>query len=224
MSDSIYTSLAGALVSQTRLDTVASNLANASTPGFVPERFTSRVEEGQTLPSSGTSLDSSSGARVVTGRSLDAVADGGAFFVVDTVRGERLTRDGSLHQSADGTLVNGHGDAVLTDSGPVQSEFPMTLDADGTVRAEEGPLGRLLLRRLTEESDASREGFNLLRVDDAEDVLDPSIQVGALAVSPISEVASMVEVITATRAVEAYRQAIQASDESERKAAGIGRI
>src|SRR5579871_1979779 len=99
--DSGMYAAATALVSRTQaLDTIANNLANASTAGYRAEKniFSSVLADAsgsgsgsvleQTINSfgimSGTMLDNSQGALQKTGNDLDVAIQGSAYFVVQT--------------------------------------------------------------------------------------------------------------------------------------------
>src|SRR5689334_16431974 len=126
--------LAGAGAKQLlhRQDTIAHNLANASTNGFradldafraVPLRGNdatlnnSRVYVDETTPG----FDLSPGTMQATGRNLDIAIEGDGFIAVESRNGgEAYTRAGSMDVSVDGTLRTRSGLAVQGDGGPIQ--------------------------------------------------------------------------------------------------------
>lgn len=144
MSKGIYTALSGAMAQSARLDTIANNLANVSTPGFkrdgqlFREYLTSYEKEPGTItvprvPASiesfydmqggdkayvdpnGTFTDFEQGSLKQTGNRLDLAIEGDGFFQVNTPDGIRLTRVGSLNVDSEGRLVTKQGQAVLRD-------------------------------------------------------------------------------------------------------------
>ena len=54
-----------------------------------------------------------------TGDPLDAAIDGEGYFVVQTPRGQRYTRNGAFGLNATGQLVTSSGDVVLGTTGPI---------------------------------------------------------------------------------------------------------
>ncbi len=232
MADGIYTSLAGALSSERRIEAISSNIANASTPGFMPERFFAHADpqpaagDGATLPRAASQIDLSSGPLEKTGAPLDVAPANGAFLVVETPNGERLTRAGSLHQDAEGVLVSDAGYPVLSDRGTLRSPLPMSITPEGLVSADSVELGQLRLMQVVDPAGVTREGANLLAFEPeaAVDVVEPVLTVGALNRTPLSAIDSLVDVIVATRAFEAYQQSIKAQDEAERKSTNLGKI
>lgn len=149
MSKGIYTALSGALAQNARLDTIANNLANVSTPGFkrdgqiFREYLTSYEKEPGTItvprvPASiesfydmqggdksyvdanGTFTDHTQGSLKQTGNRLDVAIEGEGFFEVLTPDGVRLTRVGSFNVDGEGKLVTKQGFSVLRDGGAGQ--------------------------------------------------------------------------------------------------------
>ena len=67
----------------------------------------------------GTCTDFSPGAMQRTGDPLDAAIDGKGYFVVQTPRGQRYTRNGAFGLNATGQLVTSTSDLVLGTTGPI---------------------------------------------------------------------------------------------------------
>jgi flagellar basal-body rod protein FlgF/flagellar basal-body rod protein FlgG len=102
----------------------------------------------------GTWHDMSTGALDRTGNPLDVAIDGKGFLVVNTPRGERYTRNGSLQIGPTGTLVTSDGFEVAGESGPItlqRTDRDISISAEGTVSVREGtsiqdtPRGKLRL-------------------------------------------------------------------------------
>ena len=144
MDRMIYLSMGGAKASMQRQDTLAHNLANASTTGFRAELQAFRAVPVQ---GSGASTrvyalettighDDSPGPVAATGRALDVAVRGASWLAVQALDGtEAYTRAGSLDVSADGTLVTRAGLQVLGDGGPIQlpANSEPSIASDGTV-------------------------------------------------------------------------------------------
>ncbi len=122
----IYTSMTGANAAAHRQAVLANNLANASTNGFRAEMSTFRSVpvQGEGSTTRVFALEATSGHSQAsgpvqrTGRSLDAMAMGNAWFGVQGLDGtEAYTRNGSFEVAQDGQLRTGTGLAVLSDGG-----------------------------------------------------------------------------------------------------------
>lgn len=153
--DSGYYAATTGLVARTQaLDSAASNLSNAQTPGFRAERefFRSTLlgpdafdsQLGKTVNDygllGGDHLDMAQGALTLTGNPLDLAIQGEGFFEVQTARGVRYTRDGGFHRSSTGQFVTAAGEPVLSASGLTIQLPPgeLSVGADGAVSVAGG--------------------------------------------------------------------------------------
>jgi flagellar basal-body rod protein FlgF/flagellar basal-body rod protein FlgG len=131
MDSGYYAAMTGLVARTQALDTVASNMANAQTPGYRAERdyFRSVLmgpdsqnsQLGQTVNNygllGGNHLNMGQGAIQQTGNPLDLAIEGQGFFQVQTANGLRYTRDGSFHRTPQGQLVTAAGEPVLSSAG-----------------------------------------------------------------------------------------------------------
>ena len=124
----IWTAVSGMNASMARERMIASNMANAQTPGFRAEVMaaTPTTLEGPSLEVRaltsaavyGAQMDP--GALVETGRGLDVAAGGEALIAVQASEGsEAYTRRGDLAVSPAGVLTNGDGVPVVGENGPI---------------------------------------------------------------------------------------------------------
>jgi flagellar basal-body rod protein FlgF len=124
----IWTAVSGMNASMARERMIASNMANAQTPGFRAEVMaaTPTTLEGPSLEVRamtsaavyGAQMDP--GALVETGRGLDVAINGEALIAVQASDGsEAYTRRGDLTVSSAGVVTNGDGAPVLGESGPI---------------------------------------------------------------------------------------------------------
>ena len=160
--DSGYYAACTALMSRGQaLDTIANNLANASTSGFRARHnvFQSVLAQLDASPSSGlnaavndfgvlsgTRLDPIQGTLESTANDLDLAIEGQGFFVVQTPGGKAYTRNGNFHVSAKNELVTAAGDPVLGESGPVAVlGGPLSVSGDGTISIAGALAGKLSL-------------------------------------------------------------------------------
>lgn len=143
----VYTALSGAIAQSQKLDTIANNIANVSTPGFKKDRqvFQEYLTANEKPPSviqvpkvpasiesfydlqggdksfvdsKGTFTDFSQGSLKHTGNSLDVAITGKGFFEVATPQGIRFTRAGNFTLDGDGKLVTKDGYPVLKTAAP----------------------------------------------------------------------------------------------------------
>ena len=128
MDRMIWTAVSGMNASMARERMIASNMANAQTPGFRAEVMaaTPTTLEGPSLEVRaltgaavyGAAMDP--GALVETGRALDVALTGDGLLSVQAADGtEAYTRRGDLSLSPAGVLTNGDGALVIGENGPI---------------------------------------------------------------------------------------------------------
>jgi flagellar basal body rod protein FlgG len=231
VSRGVYIALSGAVAQEIALESTASNIANASSPGYQRLRPVFRevlAQASDADPSlryasvERTALDASRGPLRTTGRGLDVALPAGAYLAVSTTRGERYTRAGSLVVDADGTLRAGSAPLVSDGGGPIKiakGGAEPVVAKDGTVRQGDAVLGRLRVVRFAKPEELVAEGGSLLAAGQAGQP-EPSkdeVEVGAVEESNVDAVTSMSELMTATRTFEAFQRAIDAFGEADRK-------
>jgi len=233
----IYLAMAGAKATMQRKETLANNLANASTTGFRAElaAFRAVPVEGSGASTrvfsleTTTGYDATPGAITSTGRNLDVAVKGNSWLTVQALDGtEAYTRGGSLEVSNDGTLTTRSGLPVLGDGGPLQvpPNAAVSIGADGTVSAKGADgkntaIGKLKL--VTPETALKRGDDGLFRGADGSLSADDTarVQDGALEGSNVSAVESMVSMIAAARQFEAQMKMIQTAEADEKAAAQL---
>ena len=139
------------------LDVIANNIANTDTTGFKADNaaFTEFLMPGARdnefatgkdrrvsfVEDRATWIDFSPGAMQRTGNPLDVAIDGKGYFVVQTARGQRYTRNGALSINSAGQLVTSTGDQVLGTSGPITfqgADRDVIISVTGVVSARDG--------------------------------------------------------------------------------------
>ena len=248
MLQSLRVSESGLIAQERKLSVLANNLANASTPGFkrliasyrlqappapglqgVPQAALPPNNPNVLMPGGllrlSTAPDLKAGPMQPTGNPLDVAVDGEGFFVVQTARGERYTRNGSFTLDAAGRIVTRTGDPVLGDGGPM--EVPpgalVEIATDGTVRADGNELGRLRMVRPADRMALTPDGNGGFAV--APGANPPPIvpeeerrvAPGFLEGSNTNPVSELVQMITAQRVFEAGQRVISATDDTLRK-------
>lgn len=143
-TDSLYTSMAGLQAITARMQAVASNLANAQTPGYAAVQAMTQPDfyEGSNAPAGADAAalnagpDLTQGPPQHTGDPMNVALSGDAWLQVQTAAGNALTRDGSLSISAAGMLTDSGGNPILGTGGQPISLPPLAkleIGADGTV-------------------------------------------------------------------------------------------
>jgi flagellar hook-basal body protein len=140
MYKGIYIAMTGAVLRSQELDSVANNLANASTVGYKKTSFSSRLypllegisgkdqraiyPDARAMTYFGTyNIDTSEGSIKATGNPLDLAVKGDGFFAVESKGQTYYTRNGSFSMNKDGFLVTGSGQKVLdTANKPIRIE------------------------------------------------------------------------------------------------------
>lgn len=229
MSRGVYVALSGAVAQEHALETTATNLANAATPGFQRLRpvfrevlaGASKKENLRYAEVSATAVDGSRGAVRATGRSLDVALPEGHYLVVTTPRGERFTRAGSLSMAADGNLRTTSGTLVRDDGKPTvlsPAAGEPSIQPDGSVVQNGEIVARLKIVRGAEGTLFSHEGGGLLSSrGPAPAPVTTTLDVGALEDSNATAVVAMTELVTASRTFEAFQRMLDTFGECDRK-------
>jgi flagellar basal-body rod protein FlgF/flagellar basal-body rod protein FlgG len=226
--DSGYYAACTALISRTQaLDTIANNLANASTVGYRAQHnvFSSMLAEAAGSPQSpisqainnygilsGTSVDQSQGALQKTGNNLDLAIEGSGYFVVQTASGPAYTRDGGFQVSGKGQLVTSTGDPVLSAGGAPISVPPgdVSISADGTISSRGAVAGKLKVVEFKPGTSLTSAGETYYSAPPNTEIpaTNSTIKQGMLESSNVNPVTSMVELITAQRSAEMMQKAL----------------
>ncbi len=124
MVNGTYLGLSAQLALQRRLDTIATNVANAGTAGFRAEQIRFTVHQSPAsvpqLDFAGigeTYLDRGPGEFVNTGNALDIAVEGSAWLAISTPQGIAYTRDGRLQIGPEGELMTLTGHNILDSGG-----------------------------------------------------------------------------------------------------------
>jgi flagellar basal-body rod protein FlgF len=225
--DSGYYAASTALASRTQaLDTIANNLANASTPGYRAEKnvFSSVLAASESASGtplskainnfgilSGTTLDLSQGSLLKTGNPLDLAIQGPSFFAIQTASGPKYTRNGSFQVSVKGLLVTTSGDPVLGAKGPIPMlPGAVSIGPDGTISSDGAVAGKLSLVDFPAGTQLQSEGgtYYSAPANTAKPATDSTVEQGSLENSNVNPIFSMVELITAQRSAETMQRAL----------------
>ena len=252
MFRSLATAASGMEAQQTRLDVTANNIANVSTNGFKKGRaeFADLIYQTTRFAGSATGAGTSAptpteiglGVRLTsTGRDvgqgelhntqgpLDVAIEGNGYLPVTLPSGETAyTRNGALHMTAEGRLVNADGYAIGGDITIPPEATQVTIAADGTVSAQlagssaASELGKIQIATFANPAGLAAKGNNLLSETSASGsaVLGTpgeggagNLRQGMLEVSNVNVVEEMIDLISGQRAYEINSRVIKAADE-----------
>jgi flagellar basal-body rod protein FlgG len=188
---SLYTAATGMDAQQTKMDTIANNLANASTTGFkksradfedlmsetirAPQQIDPRggtqpapLQVGMGVRTVSTTRSFSQGEATQTGNELDLSIEGSGFFRIQRPNGEyAYTRAGAFRVDAEGRLVTQRGELVDPQISVPREATHISIASDGKIsatvpnRVEPQDLGTLDLTTFQNPAGLEAIGGNL---------------------------------------------------------------
>ena len=221
MENALLVGLSRQAALRRELDIIANNVANLGTTGFKRETLlfeqylaTSARENNFPAPDQrvafvldrATRTEFAQGPIEHTGGELDVAVEGEGFLVVETPRGERYTRNGSLSRNASGEIVTSEGYRVMGESGPLvldPNDTQISIADDGTLSARNAGVnvekGKIRIVRFDASPQLSKEGANLFATTSQPLPTDVRTRLlhGAIEksnISPIREIGRMIEV------------------------------
>lgn len=237
----LHVAASGMTAQQTRIDTVANNLANVNTTGFKKSRATfqdvfyeelaggargARADLGGGARLSGLVKNHASGSLEQTGDAMHVALAGPAFIVLEDRQGDPVyTRDGALRVDADGLLRSASGLPVMGQIVVPEDAQDFQVDVDGTVRVRldgddrQTVLGQLELAQFVNPAGLKALGANQFMVtpQSGEALFDDGqteIRQGFLETSNVDVAEELIQLVTAQRAYELNSKVIQAADEA----------
>ncbi|TRC98841.1 flagellar basal-body rod protein FlgF [Mesorhizobium sp. WSM4303] len=229
MQDSLYVALSSQIALERRLDTIADNVANASTIGFraTGVKFEDIVSgsgpKSVSFASSGkTYLSGAHGAMTQTGNPFDFAVQGDAWFGIDTPAGTVMTRDGRFSMNENGELMSLEGHPVLDAGGaPIQldpRDGPPKAGADGSLRQGDKLVGAIGLFNFDPGTNFVRYGNSgIVPSRTPEPVTDRSdlgVAQGFVEESNVNPVLEMTRLIMVQRAFENTAALMRQTDAS----------
>jgi flagellar basal-body rod protein FlgF len=233
MQDSLYVSLSAQIALERRLDTIADNVANASTVGFratgvkFEDVVTGSGQKAVSFASAGnTYLSSAHGSLTETGNPFDFAIQGDAWFGIETPAGTVMTRDGRFSMNENGELRSIEGYPVLDAGGaPIQLDprgGPPRAGADGSLRQGDQLVGAIGLFDFEPGRNFVRYGNSGIvpqrEPEPVTDRADVGVAQGFVEESNVNPVLEMTRLITVQRAFEntaaLMRQTASSSDEA----------
>jgi flagellar basal-body rod protein FlgF len=209
---------------------IAQNIANSETSGFRREglvfsEYVRRLDGGAPSLSMATGnarmTDLSQAQISHTGGTYDLAIEGQGFFLVETPRGQRLTRAGAFSPDAEGELVTPEGHRLLDGGGapvfvPAMAQV-VSISSDGTLSANGQPVAQIGLWLPVNPLIMTRDAATQFAAGPLEPVENGVIRQGFLEgsnVEPLTEIARMVEV---QRSYELGQSFLEREDERIRK-------
>ena len=232
MENTGYVALSRQMVLSRQLESIANNIANMSTTAYRGERmlFTEyltdtgdRWEPLSFVQDLAQVRNLAEGPLQTTGAALDVAIKGKGYFVIQTDRGERYTRDGHFRLNANGEIVTALGDKVLSDGGVLEipdDSKTIEIAGDGTVSADEDELGRLQVVTFADEQRLKRVQGNYYDAADQRprELEESEVVQGVLETSNVRGIVEMTEMIKTLRAYQAAQRMNDQEHERLRRA------
>lgn len=240
MAYGLYISAEGAHAQSARMDVIANNLANVDTVGFKREmalfqaRYAEAIDEGRVMAGTGTINDLGGGVMVReiptdfspgpvqnTKIPTDMALRREGFFEVKKGNETLLTRAGNFRLSSRGELTTQQGYPVLSENNtPVvipRPDQPWELTTAGEIR-QGGESQRLAIVKPKSLGDLAKVGENMFRSlapTDSVAAANREVSGRALEMSSAQPTNEMVEMIEASRAMEANINMMQTQDQMQ---------
>ena len=217
MQNGLYVALSSQIALEKRLNTIADNVANASTVGFratgvkfedvvsgINDKALSFVTSGDTY------ISNTNGPLRETGNPFDFAIKGDAWFGIETPGGTVMTRDGRFTMTENGELLTIEGYPVLDAGGaPIQLDprnGPPRAGADGSLRQGDNLVGALGLFNFDPGPNFVRFGNSgIVPAGEPEPVvdrIDAGVVQGFLEESNVNPVLEITRLIMVQRAFE----------------------
>ncbi|TVQ36822.1 MAG: flagellar hook-basal body protein [Geminicoccaceae bacterium] len=227
-----YVALSRQLGLERQLATIANNIANANTTGFLAEEMTFEAVLQRANRRVGIAYvqdlsprpDMSEGEIKITKSPFDLAIAGDGFFAVETDNGIRYTRAGHFRLDDQNRLVTYDGNPVLdVDDQPIvlPGEDPAALHVavDGTLSIAGEIFGTLQRARFVEPERFMREGSMLFATAEVPEIAaDSAVYQGALEASNVQPILEMTAMMQTTRAFEATQKLIETQHDLTRQA------
>ena len=251
----LYSAGTGMLIQRRKMETITNNIVNAETTAYKKEFFTShtfdevlaiRINDRRdglthwrhhnrpvgplvlgTQPDQ-LYIDFTMGALEGTERPADFALIGDAFFVVQTPGGERFTKTGAFYLDSEAFLVDGEGNFLLGQNGPINVRgLNFRVDQGGGVWVEEEFIDTIRVVSFEDNESLRRQGSNLyFSLEEPLAAPNPyTIAQGFLEMSNVDVGREMVDMLAMFRAYETNQRILTMIDETVGRAVNdIGRL
>jgi flagellar basal-body rod protein FlgF len=246
MENALLIGLSRQMALSHELDVVANNIANVDTTGYksdraafseylmtgaANERFSGRDRRMSFVQDRATWVDYGPGAISRTGDPLNVAIDGKGYFVVQTPRGQRYTRNGAFGLDATGNLVTSDGYQVQGDGGPITfqpNDHDIIISESGIITVREGAStidtqrGKLQLANFARPQALQKDGSSTFSAPNGVNP-DPApantrVMQGAIEKSNVNPVAEMARMIQITRSYSDIAAILQQQGDQRRNA------
>jgi len=235
MYKGIYIATSGAVLSQTQLEVLTQNLANANTTGYkkdnlsfkeylMPQETAGPGPDGRAMTTlSEYKTDFSSGVVMKTTNPLDIALEGTGFIALD---GNRFTRRGDFTKSLDGYLTSFNGTKVLGSRGPIRlPDGKIDIDQNGGISVNGELVDTIRIVDFKRTDGLAKAGDGIYTTPDKSIPSTASVRQGYVEASNVNPVNEMVRMIQTLREFETYQKAIQTFDDATSQVTnGIGRL
>jgi flagellar basal-body rod protein FlgF len=233
MQSNFYVGLSAQISLQRRLETIANNVANASTAGFRAEevKFESVLSRLNPDPVSYASagkpyLSRKSGEIVRTDNLFDVAVQGDAWLGIQTPSGPVYTRDGRMRMTETGELMTLNNQPMLDTGGSglrlEPNGGPPRIGRDGTITQNGRQIGALGLFKIDPQAELRRvEGSGVVPDRPATPVVDfatAGVHQGYIERANVNPVLEMTKLIMVQHAFEAVTASLKDSDSSLQEA------
>ncbi len=242
MDRMLYVAMSGAKQVMQAQEANANNLANANTTGFRADfnQFRAMPVFGDVYPSRVYTMserpatDFTPGPIITTGNDTDVAIQGAGFLAVQAADGnEAYTRAGNLHLGPGNILINGSGQPVMGNGGPIAipPHEKMEISSDGTISIR--PLGKpanalVVLDRIKlvnpETTTLEKGNDGLFRVKGGEQAsADAAVKLvpGAVESSNVNPVHALVTMINLQRQYEMQVKMMRSEEDNAAAAAKL---
>jgi flagellar basal-body rod protein FlgF len=229
MQSGLYVTLSAQIALDQRLTTIATNIANQSTPGYRAEEVDFRTLISRTgdtpvayVSHGDTHISRIPGVPVKTDNPLDVAVQGDGWLALQTPAGIVYTRDGRMRMQPDGALQSINGYPVL-DAGnsPIVLDpeaGPLTIAQDGMITQGGRQIGAIGLFALDDKAGLKRfDNSSVISGKPATPVLDFStngVTQGYVEGSNVNPTLEMEKLILLSRTFENVASAIEGSEAS----------
>lgn len=205
-----------------RLETIANNVSNLTTPGFKRQlSFVELVADSQSgglaVPMPRVRSDLAQGRMQATANSLDLAISGEGLFQLRAGQGFVYSRQGHFRLAEDGTVVSTQGYALQQAGGGdlVLDRAAVEILADGTVLDDGRPIARIaLFEPANENALQPLAGSLFVNAGEAMNEVDrPELRQGMLETSNVSLGDEMAATMATLRQAESGGRLVQLYDD-----------
>lgn len=236
MQTATYIALSRQTALRRQMDVTANNLANMNTTAYKAEQMlfveylngpgpagTPSRDAVAMVADQAVVRDTRNGAINYTGNALDVAINGPGYMVVETAGGPRYTRAGSLQIDNERRLVDANGLTILDDADQPLTLQPdagsVTIDVEGNVSTEAGPIGRIRLVEFTDQFGLTPLGGGLYATNEVpQEATQSQLVPEALEGSNVQPILEMTHMIEINRTYQSVQNFIQSEHERQQQA------